>query len=235
MPIGLNIAFSGSSGSELYIKNHHAKAVPMTTPPRDEFLDSLHPNPFAQFGLWHDEAVTANLPQPNAMTLATSTRDGKPSARIVLMKWIDHLGLTFVTNYQSRKGREIDENPFVALTFHWAGLERQVRIEGTISRLTPEDSDRLFAARPRDHQLSSLSSKQSEPTSLADLNARYTELDKQFHGREIPRPVHWGGCLVSPNSFEFWQHRFARMNDRVLYARKVLAGSVTWERVRLAP
>ncbi len=199
----------------------------------DRFEDSLHPDPFLQFRAWHEEAVRLNAPHPDAMTLATCSPDGHPSARIVLLKHADADGFVFVSNYRSRKGRELDVHPEGALVFHWPTLERQVRIEGRIEKTSPEESDRLFAARARDHQLSSIASPQSEVITLEELDQRYEAMGRRFEGGPIPRPSHWGGYRLRPERMEFWQHRFARMNDRVLYLW--ITDQSRWERMRLAP
>lgn len=193
----------------------------------------LNEDPLVQFRDWYDQAVREKVPQPDAMTLATSAKDGMPSARVVLLKRVDSGGFVFVSNYLSRKGKEIEANPVGTLVFHWPTLERQVRIEGTIARTSPEESDRLFAARARDHQLSSAASPQSEVITLAELDRRYNDLDRTNAGRPVPRPDHWGGYRLRPLRMEFWQHRFARMNDRILYVWH--EGSHVWEKMRLAP
>jgi len=193
----------------------------------------LKPDPIGQFHEWYDQAVRENAPQPNAMTLATSTKDGTPSARIVLLKSVDERGFVFVSNYLSRKGREIEANPVGSLVFHWPTLERQVRVEGTLLRTSAEESDRLFAARGRDNQLSSAASPQSEVITLEELNRRYNDLERIYDGSSVPRPSHWGGYRLRPLRMEFWQHRFARMNDRIVYIWN--AGKNAWDRMRLAP
>ena len=197
------------------------------------FEDSLNPDPIVQFHAWFDDAVREKVPQPDAMTLATSTPDGHPSARIVLLKSADPGGFVFVSNYRSRKGKELEANPEGTLVFHWPSLERQVRVEGVFERTSEEESDRLFAARARDHQLSSAASPQSEVITLEELDRRYAEAEKQFAGRDVRRPPHWGGYRLRPRQMEFWQHRFARMNDRVLYVWN--AERAAWDRMRLAP
>ena len=199
----------------------------------DLLENDLSPDPVEQFLAWYNDALHADIPQANAMTLATSTPDGRPSARVVLMKSVDQRGFIFVTNYRSRKGKEIAANPWGVLVFHWPSLERQVRIEGAIEKTTAQESDALFSARARDHQLSSAASPQSEVITLEDLDRRYSNLEQRFSGVPVPRPADWGGYLVRPGRMEFWQHRFARMNDRVLYVRR--GDGEEWERMRLAP
>ena len=199
----------------------------------ERFEDLLDPDPLVQFRAWYREAVEKQAPQPDAMMLATSTKDGHPSARIVLLKKADEHGFVFVSNYLSRKGKEIEGNPEGALIFHWPTLARQIRIEGTLSRTSDKESDELFAARARDHQLSSVASPQSAVITLEELDRRYAAAERHFEGKSVPRPAHWGGYRLRPRQMEFWQHRFARMNDRVVYVRRK-EGS-PWERMRLAP
>jgi pyridoxamine 5'-phosphate oxidase len=199
----------------------------------DAFQDSLTADPMEQFHRWYGEVVRAGAPQAGAMTLATATPDGHPSARVVLLKRADQQGFVFVSNYASRKGREIEANPRGTLVFHWPTAERQVRVEGPIERTSPGESDALFLARARDHQLSSLASPQSEIITLEELDRRYADLDRTFVHGTVTRPSHWGGYRLVPQRMEFWQHRFARMNDRVLYVREERTGS--WSKVRLAP
>jgi len=193
----------------------------------------LDPDPIKQFKLWFDEAGRAGVPQADAMALATATRDGSPSARMVLLKAVDDQGFVFYTSSVSRKGQELAMNPSAALIFFWAELNRQVRIEGAVARLSTEESDAYFATRPHDGQLSSLTSAQSEPiASRAELDWRFEQLKQQYEGRPIPRPPYWGGYRVRPESIEFWQARFARLNDRILYTRR---RDGTWVQTRLQP
>jgi len=202
-------------------------------PGRSELIEaSLDPDPVIQFKRWLKDAVDANIPQENAMTLATASTDGKPSARIVLLKSVDAHGFTFFTNYQSRKGRDLEENPRAALIFYWEALGRQVRIEGLVEKIPAEESDAYFNSRPLENKLSSVASPQSQPTSRDELDRRYDELKLRYANRPIPRPEHWGGYRVRPEQMEFWQRRFARLNDRVAYERR-MDGS--WKMVRLAP
>ncbi len=205
----------------------------MNTSPAVQLLESdLHPDPLVQFKRWLDEAVQASVPLPHAMTLATASRDGLPSARVVLLKNLEKGGFTFVTNYQSRKGGELAENPRAALVFYWAGMGRQVRVEGTVEEVSAAESDALFAARPRENQLSSAASHQSAVTTLAELDLLYEELRRRYEGLPVPRPPRWGGYRVVPERMEFWQHRFARMNDRIEYIR---GSGGAWTLRRLAP
>ena len=166
------------------------------------------------------------------MTLATASPAGLPSARIVLLRGYDERGFTFFTNCRSRKGRELESNANAALVFYWAGLERQLRIEGPVVCLEPSESDAYFAKRPRGHQLSAWASKQSEP--LADrarIEAEMRRYDAIFAGREVERPPYWGGYRVLPERFEFWQGRPDRMHDRIAYVRREKG----WQRERLSP
>lgn len=203
----------------------------MTLPDLDEHI--LDANPIKQFKRWLENAAAAKLPQADAMVLATAAANGKPSARMVLLKSLDDRGFVFYTNYDSRKGRELAANPHVALTFFWAEFNRQVRIEGVIKRIPTEESDAYFATRPRESQLSSLTSEQSKPIeSRAELDLRFDQLKREYEGKPIPRPDHWGGYRVRPESIEFWQSRFARLNDRVLYTHQQNGG---WEITRLQP
>jgi pyridoxamine 5'-phosphate oxidase len=196
----------------------------------DHILDA---DPVKQFTRWYQDAVAAHIPEPDAMTLATANRDGIPSARMVLLKKADEHGFVFFTNYNSHKGQDMLQNPRAALVFFWPGIQRQVRVEGTVSRLPANESDSYFATRPRESQLSSLTSLQSKPiASREDLDKRFEELKLQFEGKPIPRPSHWGGYRVQPLAMEFWQSRFARMNDRILYTRQQ---SGRWVQTRLQP
>jgi pyridoxamine 5'-phosphate oxidase len=193
---------------------------------------SLDPDPIVQFQLWYKDAIDAEIPQANAMTLATADREGKPSARIVLMKNAEVRGFTFFTNYRSRKGRELEDNPCAALVFYWEALGRQVRVEGTVEKLPAAESDAYFASRPLENKLSSVASPQSEPVSREELDLRYEELKQRYVTGTIARPAHWGGYRVKPDRVEFWQRRFARMNDRVVYNRR---RDGSWKMTRLAP
>jgi len=192
----------------------------------------LDANPVEQFRRWFDEALTANLHEPNAMTLATSTPDGQPSARIVLLKGYDERGFVFYTNHEGRKGRELTENPRCALLFYWGELGRQVRIEGTAARVPDVEADAYFASRPRGSRLGAWASAQSrEVGGRRALEDRLRELELEYEGREIPRPPFWGGYRVEPAEFEFWQGRENRLHDRLVYRR---AGD-GWEVSRLQP
>ncbi len=190
--------------------------------------------PIVQFGKWFQEALDAGVPEPNAMTLATATSEGKPSARIVLLKGFDRQGFSFFTNYQSRKGLEFEQNPFAALVFWWIELERQVRIEGRVEKLPPEQSAEYFQSRPRGSQIGAWASPQSAVIeSRAVLETRVHELEQEYAGVEtLPRPEHWGGYLVIPTIIEFWQGRPNRLHDRICYT---LQSDGTWNIKRLAP
>lgn len=189
-------------------------------------------DPIELFRRWFDEAARAGMPQVNAMTLATVAADGRPSARVVLLKGVDDRGFQFFTNYESRKGGELTANPHAALVFLWIPLERQVRVTGDVVRLSAEESDAYFASRPRGSQVGAWASEQSRPLPRREeLEERWQGLEEQYgHGR-VPRPAHWGGFLVVPREIEFWQGRENRLHDRFVYTRA--AGG--WQRQRLQP
>jgi pyridoxamine 5'-phosphate oxidase len=191
------------------------------------------PNPLEQFRRWFDEALVSNLHEPNAMTLATATPDGHPSARIVLLRGFDERGFVFYTNYEGRKGWELETNSYAALVFYWGELERQVRVEGRVGRLSDEESDAYFAGRPRGSQLGAWASEQSRPIKdRGALEERLRALEAEYEGREVPRPPFWGGYRVEPETIEFWQGRENRLHDRLLYRRLEDGG---WRRERLQP
>jgi pyridoxamine 5'-phosphate oxidase len=195
--------------------------------------DAIANDPIEQFQQWFDEAVAAELPEPNAMTLATATPDGIPSARMVLLKGLDQQGFVFFTNYQSRKGQELTANPQAALVFWWAELERQVRIEGRIEVIDPQESDDYFNSRPIGSQLGAWASPQSQVVPTRDtLEQRLQQLTQDHADQPICRPPHWGGYRVIPGAIEFWQGRPNRLHDRLRYRRK---GDNSWEIERLAP
>ena len=188
--------------------------------------------PLRQFELWLEQAIQAQLPEPNAMTLATVGEDGRPSTRVVLIKGVDARGIVWYTNYESRKGRELAARPFAALQFHWVELERVVRIEGRVERTGAEESDAYYASRPLDSRLGAWASPQSRPiSSRAVLVANAAKAAAQ-HGLHPPRPPHWGGFRLVPDRWEFWQGRKSRLHDRLSYRLQPDGG---WLRERLAP
>jgi pyridoxamine 5'-phosphate oxidase len=190
------------------------------------------PDPIQQFQHWFDQAVTAQLPEPNAMTLATATAAGVPSARIVLLKGVDERGFVFYTNYESRKGRELSENPQAALVFLWQALERQVRIEGRVEQVSDEEADAYFHSRPLESRLGAWASNQSQVIPNREvLEQRFQELQEKYQNQEVPRPPYWGGYRVIPHWLEFWQGRPSRLHDRLCYR---LEGN-QWIIERLAP
>ncbi len=190
-------------------------------------------DPVRQFEKWFHQALETNLPEPNAMTLATAAPGGQPSARVVLLKAFDAAGFTFFTNYDSHKGRDLSANPRAALLFFWPELQRQVRIEGTVERVSEVESDAYFASRPLGSRLGAWASQQSEVIADRDvLEDRVRELAQRFPGGEVPRPPHWGGFRVRPLSIEFWQGRPDRLHDRLRYQRMQPDG---WRIERLSP
>lgn len=190
-------------------------------------------DPVAQFARWFAQAVAANVPEPNAMTVATATRAGVPSARIVLLKGFDERGFVFYTNYEGRKGSELAENPVAALVFHWVELHRQVRITGAVEKVSHAESDAYFQSRPRGSRLGAWASKQSSVLDgRAPLEARLAELTAQFGEGDIPLPPFWGGYRVMPEAVEFWQGRPSRLHDRLRYVRQP---DTTWRIERLSP
>lgn len=189
-------------------------------------------DPLQQFRAWLDQALKAELPEPNAMTLATVGADGRPSTRIVLIKGVDERGIVWYTNYDSRKGRELAGNAHAALQFHWVELERVVRIEGTVDKVTAAESDTYFATRPLDSRIGAWASPQSEViASRAVLLANAAKVSAQYL-LNPPRPPHWGGFRLAPEVWEFWQGRASRLHDRLRYRRDATGG---WLRERLAP
>jgi pyridoxamine 5'-phosphate oxidase len=192
----------------------------------------LAADPLEQFRHWFEEAAAA-VEVPEAMAVATATADGAPSLRMVLLKSFDERGLVFFTHYTSRKGRELEANPRAALLLHWSPLGRQVRVEGRVERLPAEESDAYFATRPPGAQLGALASRQSEPLEArARLEARLAELEEELGGEPAPRPRTWGGYLVVPEAWEFWQHRDSRLHDRFRYEPDPAGG---WRIERLFP
>lgn len=192
----------------------------------------LDPDPLRQFEAWFEDARRSGVPMPDAMALATSTPDGRPAARMVLLKTADERGFGFHTNYESRKGLELDANPRAALLFHWQELGRQVRVEGAVERVSREDSEAYFRTRPLGSRLAAWASPQSRP--LADrgeLERLYDDARARFPGEDVPLPEHWGGFRLLPQAYEFWQHGAHRLHDRRRYER---AGD-GWRRTLLAP
>ncbi len=192
----------------------------------------VHHDPVVQFRAWFQNAIDAGLHEPNAMILATATGDGKPSARTVLLKGYDERGFVFYTNYEGRKAGELETNPRCALLFYWGELERQVRIEGTGSRISEQESDEYFTSRPRGSRLGAWASQQSWPVEdRSVLEERVLALETEYEGREIPRPPFWGGYRIEPEAIEFWQGRESRLHDRLVYRREDGA----WRIERLQP
>ncbi len=195
---------------------------------REDLLD----DPIDQFRAWFGEVRAEGLPLPEACALATASRAGRPSVRMVLMKDVDERGFVFASGYASRKGRELAENASAALLFYWHVLGRQVRVEGTVERVAADESDAIFLARPRDSRISALASRQSEPlASRGQLEARVRELEAELEGREVERPAFWGGYRLVPDELEFWQHRANRLHIRFLYRRR----GELWEIEELQP
>jgi pyridoxamine 5'-phosphate oxidase len=194
--------------------------------------NSVDTDPIRQFQLWLEQALDAQLPEPNAMTVATVDAEGRPSARILLIKGVDERGFVFYTNYESRKGRELAGNPHASLLFHWIELERQVRIEGVVEKTSAEQSDAYFASRPLASRIGAWASEQSsEIATRAELEAREKAFAERF-GENPPRPPHWGGYRLVPDRIEFWQGRPSRLHDRILYTRQA---DSRWQISRLSP
>jgi pyridoxamine 5'-phosphate oxidase len=196
-------------------------------------VSDVNSNPFIQFRQWFDQALATQVPEPNAMTLATATPDGKPSARMVLLKGFDQRGFVFYTNYNSHKGQELAENPQASLVFWWVELERQVRISGRVEKVSENESDEYFYSRPLNSRLSAWASRQSEVIESREvLEQRMHELQIQYQNQDVPRPRYWGGLRVIPIEIEFWQGRSNRLHDRLLYTR---LDDGSWKIVRLSP
>ncbi|WP_299414701.1 pyridoxamine 5'-phosphate oxidase [Acaryochloris sp. IP29b_bin.148] len=193
---------------------------------------AVEADPIQQFQYWFSQALQAELPEPNAMTLATVNTEGQPSARMVLLKGVDPEGFVFYTNYRSRKGQELTHRPWAALVFWWAELERQVRIEGAVAQVSAQETESYFESRPRGSQLGAWVSEQSQV--IGDrtvLEERLQDLEQQYQNQPIPRPLHWGGYRLRPDLIEFWQGRPNRLHDRLCYQRE----GEQWCMVRLSP
>jgi len=191
------------------------------------------PDPIRQFTVWFDEALQSQLLDVNAMTLATATASGEPSARTVLLKGADEQGFVFYTNYDSRKGRDLTANPRACLLLFWGELERQVRITGSVGKVTREESERYFHSRPIESQISAAVSKQSRVVSdRSELEARYTAMATAWKDGTVPLPDNWGGYRLTPEAIEFWQGRKSRLHDRLLYTKQA---DGSWTRARLEP
>lgn len=189
-------------------------------------------NPVEQFSKWFGEAIAAQVPEANAMTVSTATAEGRPSSRILLIKDFDQRGFTFFTNYESRKGRELDSNPFASLLFYWIELERQVRIEGRVERISDAENDAYYNSRPVKSRLGAIASAQSRPVASREvLEARVQEVEKQYGDHPV-RPPHWGGYRLVPDYLEFWQGRPSRLHDRIAYTRQA---DGSWQLQRLQP
>lgn len=205
--------------------------VNQETEPLDE--TTVDSDPIVLFRRWFDAALASGSRLPDAMTLATASKDGYPSARMVLLKQVDDEGFVFYTNYNSPKARELEENPRAALVLYWVQLDRQIRVEGAVARVSAAESDEYFRTRPRESQLGAIASPQSEVVaSRAILEQRFRELKESYQDREVERPAHWGGYRLSPERIEFWQNRSGRLHDRILYERSRDGG---WKINRLAP
>ena len=193
---------------------------------------SLKPDPVVQFQEWFDEAVKRNIEKADAFSLATATKNGVPSVRIMLFKGFNEKGLRFFTNFESAKGNVIKENPRCAILFFWGPIDRQVRIDGVVERLSAKEEDKYWASRPRGSQIGAYASTQSREIANREyLEQRCVEVEKKFSGRDIPRPEFWGGFVLIPERFEFWEGLPNRLHDRIIYTRS----GKTWKKTRLAP
>jgi pyridoxamine 5'-phosphate oxidase len=190
-------------------------------------------NPIRQFDKWFNEAINYKVHEPNAMTLATATHDGRPSARIVLLKGFSDDGFKFYTNYLSRKGKEISKNPLGSLVFFWGDMERQIRIEGTIEKLDKNYSEKYFHSRPKASQIGAAASPQSQEIDGREvLEQKMAALEAEYTDSEVPKPSYWGGYVLRPRYIEFWQGRRSRLHDRIVYKK---TDNKNWKIVRLAP
>ncbi len=194
---------------------------------------TINADPIKQFQQWFDDAKAAKIFLPDAMTLATVTANGKPAARMVLLKSVDDRGFTFYTNFNSRKAKELDAHSYAVLVFHWIELQRQVRIEGTVTKVSAEEADEYFKTRPRESQIGAHASPQSDVVaSRKELEENYKRIEELYKGKSVPRPSHWGGYCVKPTSIEFWKGRLGRLHDRIQYE---LRSDGKWTIKRLAP
>jgi pyridoxamine 5'-phosphate oxidase len=194
--------------------------------------ETVQKNPFNQFELWFRNVIKLDLPEQNAMILATADKNAKPTARVVLLKGFSKLGFKFFTNYNSNKGKNLCENSSASLLFYWAGLERQIRVEGKIKKLSRSESQKYFDTRPIASRLAAWASEQSKIIPDRDfLELRYKIFEKKFSGKKIPLPPNWGGYILVPNYFEFWQGRENRLHDRICYKKQ----KTRWKIIRLAP
>lgn len=212
-------------------ENHDLKNMRLSYE-QDQLLESsINKNPFEQFRIWFDKVLEAKIIEPNAMTFATVSKSGIPSARVVLLKEFDETGFTFFTNYLSRKGKDLNENPNAAILFWWKEFERQVRIEGKIEKISKEESVKYFNVRPLKSRYGALTSNQSEVVASREvLEKKFAELEKRF-GEDPPMPENWGGYKLVPNKFEFWQGRENRLHDRIVYEKV----DDDWKIYRLQP
>lgn len=200
-----------------------------------EYLDerTVDRDPLKLFHRWFDEAIASGSRLPDAMTLATATKEGKPSARMVLLKQADEQGFVFYTNYNSRKARELEGNPYAALVCYWVQLDRQVRVEGSVERVSAAESDEYFKSRPHESQLGAITSPQSEAIESRDfLEKQFRDFEGMYRDRSVARPAHWGGYRLRPERIEFWQNREGRLHDRILFE---LQSDGAWTIKRLAP
>ena len=190
-------------------------------------------DPYLQFEKWFQEALNAAISEPNAMTLATANENGIPSARVVLLKEFTTEGFVFYTNYNSQKGKEIEQNPYACLVFFWVDLERQVRIDGVVEKVSEEESTQYFHSRPKGSQLGAIASRQSEKIkSRKVIEDKLADLEKDYAEKDVPKPEYWGGYRVIPNRIEFWQGRSNRLHDRIVYIQDK---DQSWKFERLAP
>lgn len=194
--------------------------------------DQVDPDPIHQFSIWFQEALNAKVAEPNAMSLSTVNAQGRPSSRIVLIKGLEQQGITWFTHYTSKKGEELAANPYAALLFFWSELERQVRIEGKVEKISDAENDAYFHSRPRDSRIGALASEQSKTiTNRAVLDDRFSNISAQY-GDQVPRPAHWGGFRLVPDYVEFWQGRSSRFHDRIAFTKN---DQGVWLRQRLQP